>query len=72
MEEKYCTRVSDEGLSNHSDPLINFLHKIIRQAVRALAVLMVFVIIWGIWDVVYVLYKQLRDPPFWNHILADN
>ena len=48
----------------HTDPLINFLHKIIRQAVRVLAVLMVFVIIWGIWDVLYVLYKQLWTPPF--------
>lgn len=64
MEDKYCTRVSEEGLSTHSDPLINLLHKIIRQAVRTLAVLMVFVIIWGIFDVVYVLYKELLDPPF--------
>jgi uncharacterized membrane protein (DUF373 family) len=48
----------------HSDPLMNFLHKIIRQAVRVLAFLMVFVIIWGIWDVIYVLYKQLWTPPF--------
>lgn len=50
--------------ATQKDPLINILHMIIRQAVRALAILMVFVIIWGIWDVVYVLYKQLLEPPF--------
>lgn len=65
MEEKHRIRASDEAwTSSHSDPVINFLQKVIRQAVRVLAVLMVFVIIWGIWDVVYVLYKQLHDPPF--------
>lgn len=46
------------------DPLVRFLHKIIRQAVRILAILMVLVILWGIGDVVYVLYNQLIEPPF--------
>ena len=58
----------------NKDPLIDFLHKIIRQAVRILAVLMMLVILWGIGDVVYVLYKQLIKPPFFlldiNDILA--
>ena len=57
--------------SPHKDPLINILHFIIRQAVRALAVLMVFVIIWGIFDVVYVLYKQLIQPPFFLLNISD-
>ncbi|MAX32733.1 MAG: hypothetical protein CME72_06670 [Halomonadaceae bacterium] len=48
----------------HSDPLIQALHRIIRVAVRVLAVLMVFVIIWGIGDVLYVLYQRLIAPPF--------
>ncbi len=34
------------------DPLIRNLNKIIRQAVRVLAILMVLVILWGIGDVV--------------------
>jgi len=65
-EEKCETKIIEQEAftATHKDPLLNALHMIIRQAVRALAVLMVFVIIWGIWDVVYVLYKQLMEPPF--------
>ena len=47
----------------HVDPLIKHLHSIIRICVRVLAVLMVAVIIWGIGDVVYVLYQRLLAPP---------
>ena len=46
------------------DPFIEFLHKIIRIAVKVLAVLMVAVIVWGIGDVIYVLYQRLMAPPF--------
>ncbi|MFH1566655.1 MAG: phosphate-starvation-inducible PsiE family protein [Gemmatimonadota bacterium] len=45
------------------DGLVRFLHGVIRQAVRVLAVLMVLVILWGIGDVVYVLYQRLLEPP---------
>ena len=48
----------------HEDPFIEYLHLIIRYAVKALAVLMVLVIVWGIGDVVYVLYQRLTAPPF--------
>lgn len=52
-------------LENQSeDPFIGFLHKIISLAVKVLAVLMVAVIVWGIGDVVYVLYQRLVEPPF--------
>ena len=58
----------------HEDPTICFLHKIIRIAVKVLAVLMVLVIVWGIGDVIFVLYKRLTQPPFLllqiNDILA--
>jgi len=47
-----------------NDPFINFLHGIIRIAVKVLAVLMVLVIVWGIGDVIYVLYQRLMEPPF--------
>jgi uncharacterized membrane protein (DUF373 family) len=44
------------------------------MAVKVLAVLMVMVILWGIGDVVYVLYQQVLAPPFLllniNDILA--
>lgn len=58
----------------HEDPTIRFLHRIIRIAVKILAVLMVLVIVWGIGDVIYVLYQRLTEPPFLllqiNDILA--
>ena len=58
----------------HEDPTIRFLHRIIRLAVKVLAILMVLVIVWGIGDVVYVLYQRLTEPPFLllqiNDILA--
>jgi len=58
----------------HEDPFIEYLHRIIRFAVKVLAVLMVLVIVWGIGDVVYVLYQRITSPPYLllsiNDILA--
>lgn len=58
----------------HEDPFIEFLHRIIRFAVKILAALMVLVIVWGIGDVIYVLYQRINTPPFLllsiNDILA--
>jgi uncharacterized membrane protein (DUF373 family) len=58
----------------HEDPFIQILHRAIRLAVKVLAVLMVAVILWGIGDVVYVLYQRIVEPPFLllsiNDILA--
>jgi uncharacterized membrane protein (DUF373 family) len=48
----------------HEDLTIRFLHRIIRFAVKILAVLMVLVIVWGIGDVIYVLYQRVSEPPF--------
>ncbi len=48
----------------HEDATIRFLHRIIRIAVKVLAVLMVLVIVWGIGDVIYVLYQRLVEPPY--------
>ena len=48
----------------HHDPLIRSLHAIIRVCVKILAVLMTFVILWGVVDVGYVLYSRLVQPPF--------
>lgn len=63
MSEQRHTLIHDELPDEHADPLVSFLHRIIRVAVRVLAVLMVFVIIWGIGDVLYVLYQRLNAPP---------
>lgn len=48
----------------HEDATIRFLHRVIRVAVKVLAVLMVMVIVWGIGDVIYVLYQRLTEPPY--------
>ncbi len=53
------------------DPLIEFLHKTIRIAVRVLAILMTLVIIWGIGDVVYVIYQRLMLPPVYLLNISD-
>lgn len=53
----------DELPTEHDDPLTAFLHKIIKIAVKALAILMVLVIFGGVGDVIYVLYKNLMAPP---------
>lgn len=62
-KESHHHIVHEEIPREHEDPLIRFLHKVIRFFVKVLAVLMVFVIIWGIGDVVYVLYQRLSTPP---------
>jgi uncharacterized membrane protein (DUF373 family) len=48
----------------HEDPLIRVLHRIVRVAIKVLAVLMVLVIVWGIGDVIFVLVQRLTQPPF--------
>jgi uncharacterized membrane protein (DUF373 family) len=75
--EKDLTNTHEPGHDlhlEHEDPTIRFLHRIIRVAVKILAVLMVLVIVWGIGDVIYVLYQRLTQPPFLllqiNDILA--
>jgi len=57
--------------SRSGDPFMGFLHKIIRVAVKVLAVLMVAVIVWGIGDVVYVLYQRLITPPLFLLSISD-
>ncbi len=46
------------------DPFFRWLHLIIRFAIRVLAVLMVAVILWGVGDVIYIIYERLVTPPF--------
>lgn len=57
-----------------NDPLIKKLWGLIRISVKVLAILMTLVIIWGILDVVWVLYQRLMTPPIFllniNDILA--
>ena len=54
----------EELPTEHDDGFIKFLHAIIHLAVRLLALLMTLLILWGVADVVYVLYQRLMAPPF--------
>ena len=58
-EERYSSLSIDD-----KDPLIRLLHKVIRYGVKVLAVLMALVILWGIGDVVWVIYQKLSQPPY--------
>ena len=57
------TEPGHELTDDSEDAYMGFLHKIIRIAVKVLAALMVAVIVWGIGDVIYVLYQRLMEPP---------
>ena len=71
-KDKLTDKLHHEELpGHHDDPLIEFLHRTIRNAVKVLAVLMVFVIIWGIGDVIYVLYIKLKTPPVFLLSISD-
>jgi uncharacterized membrane protein (DUF373 family) len=48
---------------DYPDPFFRSLHKVIRFAIRVLALLMVAVILWGVGDVVYIIYERLIMPP---------
>ncbi len=48
---------------DHPDPLFRWLHVVIRFGIRVLAVLMVAVILWGVADVVYIIYTRLLTTP---------
>jgi len=53
----------EELPTQHPDPLISFLHLVIRVAVKVLAVLMALIIIFSVVDVIYVFYVRLSAPP---------
>lgn len=53
------------------DPLIRKLQVVIRWSVRALAILMVFVIIMGVVDVGWILWQQLLTPPTYILTISD-
>ncbi len=70
-ENQHHPEVEECFTQDHQDPLIRMLHQIIRNTVRVLAVLMVIIIVWGIFDVVWVLYQKLRTPPYFLLNISD-
>ena len=63
--------IHDELPTKHDDPLVGVLHRLIRIAVKILAVLMVAVIFWGVIDVAFLLYKKLFTPPYFMLSVSD-
>lgn len=61
-------------IDEHEEPLVHWLHVLIRVCVRLLAVLMTLVIMWGVADVAWVIYQRVMTPPLGllsvNDILA--
>ncbi|WP_255875441.1 phosphate-starvation-inducible PsiE family protein [Microbulbifer elongatus] len=58
------TMIHEELPAEHEDPLIRFLHVVIRSSVRFLSVVMALVIVWSVADVVWVVYQRLHSAPF--------
>lgn len=48
----------------NENKLLHILDRVIHNCALMIAVIMVFVIIWGVADIVYVLYQRLMAPPF--------
>lgn len=58
--------------SGHTqDPLLVKLQYVIRLSVRMLAIIMTLIILWGVFDVAYVMYKRLVEPPFMLLTISD-
>ena len=68
-EEKYSSLSEDD-----KDPYMRILNKAIRWGVKILALIMVLIIFWSIFDVIWVFLKRLTEPPIFvlkvNDILA--
>lgn len=58
-------------MKHEKEPLIANLENVIHFAVRVLAVLMTFVILWGVIDVGWILYKRLSSPPYFILNISD-
>ncbi|HCH5588658.1 TPA: phosphate-starvation-inducible PsiE family protein [Vibrio parahaemolyticus] len=55
----------------NDDKFSSSLKIVIHWSVRALSILMVFVIIMGVIDVSWILYKKLTSPPFFILTISD-
>ena len=60
-----------DDLANPREPLIQILRTVVRIAIRILAVLMTIVILWGVADVIMVLYQELKTPPVMMLTISD-
>jgi uncharacterized membrane protein (DUF373 family) len=58
-------------IGRFDDKLMSKLLKVIRFSVRILAIIMTFVILWGVLDVAWVIYQRLIEPPFMLLTISD-
>jgi uncharacterized membrane protein (DUF373 family) len=58
-------------MEKNNEPLIRILHKVIRFSVRCLAVMMTLVIVLGVVDVAWEIYKKLQKPPYILMTISD-
>ena len=63
-KERFKTIGQGELGVHEEDRMINVLHRVIRGAIRVLAVLMVVTILWGVVDATMVLYQEVLRPSF--------
>ena len=59
------------GFEPQKDPLLRGAQSLILLSVRALVMLMTLVIVWGVADVIWVLYERLREPPVMLLTISD-
>lgn len=64
-EATHSRRIEDYRLKDEQEPdvLISFLVKVIHLSVRALAVLMTLIIVWGVVDAGWQIYVKISEPP---------
>lgn len=58
-------------MTTESEPLIRHLQVVIRWAVRAMAIMMVFVILMGVVDVAWTIWQKLEAPPRFVMTISD-
>lgn len=58
-------------IDRDTDPLLKRTQQLILIAVKFLVVLMAVVILWGVFDVVWVLYDRLKTPPVMLLTISD-
>lgn len=60
--------------SYYENKAIRHSHTVIKFCVKVMAILMTLLIVWGVFDVIYVMYQKLMSPPYLllaiNDILA--
>lgn len=51
-------------MDTEDSKLIKTMGLVIQYVAKVIAVIMVFVIMWGVADILYILYQRLMAPPF--------